>query len=189
MTKRAPTVTVNGVQISRKKTTNQLTPFARLVYAYTKRIPKGRTISKIATPTHLNLATHTYTSHCLASFACVCVVCVLSGRVSTYKLIAASIGHPKAFRAVGTALSTNPFAPHVPCHRVIASDGGLGGFNGRTGHADCEVLRKAAMLRAEGVTVDVAGRVAVARWAVSIAVPGGVDAGEMHDGRLAAPLQ
>ena len=109
--------------------------------------------------------------------------------MSTYKLIAASIGHPKAFRAVGTALSVNPFAPHVPCHRVIASDGTLGGFNGRKGLADCEVLRKAAMLRAEGVAVDGgAGRVVGVGCVISVSVVGGVDGAELQDGRLAEPM-
>ena len=112
------------------------------------------------------------------------------GRVSTYKLIAASIGHPRAFRAVGTALSVNPFAPHVPCHRVIASDGGLGGFNGRKGLSDSEVQRKAAMLRAEGVGLDAAaGRVVGLGCVVSVSVAGGVDGAELLDGRLAAPLE
>ena len=110
--------------------------------------------------------------------------------MSTYKLIAASIGHPKAVRAVGTALSLNPFAPHVPCHRVIASDGRLGGFNGRKGAADAEVLRKAAMLRAEGVAVDAgAGRVVGVDSVVSVDTEGGLHVDELQDSHLAAPLQ
>lgn len=48
------------------------------------------------------------------------------GKVATYGILAASMGKPKAARAVGTALRKNPFAPKVPCHRVIASDLGLG---------------------------------------------------------------
>jgi len=50
------------------------------------------------------------------------------GKVSTYKEIAKAIGKPKAFRAVGNTCNKNPFAPRVPCHRVIKSDGCLGGF-------------------------------------------------------------
>jgi len=49
------------------------------------------------------------------------------GKVSTYKRIAEKIGHPKAYRAVGTALHNNPLAPLVPCHRVVASDGSFSG--------------------------------------------------------------
>lgn len=50
------------------------------------------------------------------------------GRTMTYKQVAVGIGRPKAYRAVGNALNKNPFAPEVPCHRVIKSDGSIGGF-------------------------------------------------------------
>ncbi len=50
------------------------------------------------------------------------------GTTATYKEVAIAIGHPKAYRAVGNALNKNPFAPVVPCHRVIRSDGEMGGF-------------------------------------------------------------
>ena len=50
------------------------------------------------------------------------------GKVTTYALLAKAIGSPKAARAVGNALNANPFAPKVPCHRVVKSDGGIGGF-------------------------------------------------------------
>ncbi len=49
-------------------------------------------------------------------------------------------------RAVGQALKANPFAPRVPCHRVIAADGSLGGYGGRMNSA-----RKRRMLAREGV--------------------------------------
>lgn len=49
------------------------------------------------------------------------------GKVSTYKLIAEALG-TKAYRAVGQALNKNPYAPHVPCHRVVAASGHLQGF-------------------------------------------------------------
>ncbi len=51
------------------------------------------------------------------------------GRVSTYKIVAARL-HCGSCQAVGQALRRNPFAPKVPCHRVIASDLTLGGFAG-----------------------------------------------------------
>ena len=51
------------------------------------------------------------------------------GQTRSYKWIAERIGHPKAVRAVGSALGKNPFAPLVPCHRVIKSDGTIGGFS------------------------------------------------------------
>lgn len=52
------------------------------------------------------------------------------GQTKSYADIAAAIGHPKAFRAVARANSTNPIAIVIPCHRVINSNGKLGGYNG-----------------------------------------------------------
>lgn len=52
---------------------------------------------------------------------------VPKGRVTTYSDLAHSIGS-RAYRAVGTVMNKNPFAPIVPCHRVVNSDGKLGGF-------------------------------------------------------------
>ena len=51
-----------------------------------------------------------------------------SGETTTYAHIARSIGRPKAVRAVGTAIGANPIAFLIPCHRVLRTDGGLGGF-------------------------------------------------------------
>jgi AraC family transcriptional regulator, regulatory protein of adaptative response / methylated-DNA-[protein]-cysteine methyltransferase len=50
------------------------------------------------------------------------------GRLSTYGLIADNIQHPKAARAVGTAIGSNPVAFLIPCHRVIQASGNLGGY-------------------------------------------------------------
>lgn len=58
------------------------------------------------------------------------VYAIPRGRVSTYQLIARQIGKPKAARAVARALATNPFPLIIPCHRVIRSDGSLGGYQG-----------------------------------------------------------
>lgn len=52
------------------------------------------------------------------------------GRTRTYKEVAEAVGNPKAVRAVGTACATNPLPIVVPCHRVLRSDGGLGGYLG-----------------------------------------------------------
>ncbi|OIO00468.1 MAG: 6-O-methylguanine DNA methyltransferase [Elusimicrobia bacterium CG1_02_56_21] len=52
-----------------------------------------------------------------------------AGQTRSYKWIAEQIGRPGAARAVGTALGRNPFAPVVPCHRVIKADGSPGGFS------------------------------------------------------------
>lgn len=70
------------------------------------------------------------------------------GRVATYKDVAARIGCGSP-RAVGQALKRNPFAPRVPCHRVIASDMTIGGFQGET-HG-IAIRRKLRMLEGEGV--------------------------------------
>ena len=51
------------------------------------------------------------------------------GKVKTYKEVANAIGMPKAARAVANACGKNPYAPKIPCHRVIRSDGGLGGYS------------------------------------------------------------
>lgn len=53
---------------------------------------------------------------------------VPKGKTSTYAQIAEAIGRPKAVRAVGTAIGANPIAFLIPCHRIIRTDGGLGGF-------------------------------------------------------------
>ena len=73
---------------------------------------------------------------------------VPAGKVTTYAGLAQAIGCGSA-RAVGQALRRNPFAPRVPCHRVIASDLTLGGFNGQ--RAGAELARKRGLLASEGV--------------------------------------
>jgi methylated-DNA-[protein]-cysteine S-methyltransferase len=67
------------------------------------------------------------------------------GSWQTYHEIASAIGQPKASRAVGQALARNPVAIIVPCHRVLASDGGLGGYAGG-------LDRKRTLLQMEGAT-------------------------------------
>ena len=55
------------------------------------------------------------------------------GSVRTYAQVAKDIGKPLAIRAVANAIGKNPYAPKIPCHRVIRSDGGLGGYSGSGG--------------------------------------------------------
>lgn len=70
------------------------------------------------------------------------------GQTRTYKWIAEKIGRPGASRAVGTALGQNPFAPVVPCHRVISSNGALGGYSGKGGlKTKLSLLRKERALK------------------------------------------
>lgn len=52
------------------------------------------------------------------------------GDTGSYRSVAAEAGNPAAVRAAGTALATNPIPVIVPCHRVLRSDGGLGGYGG-----------------------------------------------------------
>ncbi|KDQ11119.1 hypothetical protein BOTBODRAFT_114791, partial [Botryobasidium botryosum FD-172 SS1] len=75
------------------------------------------------------------------------------GKVTTYKVICDALGQGSP-RSVGTALRNNPFAPFVPCHRIIASDYFIGGFRGEWGmesKTKTEVNDKMAMLAKEGV--------------------------------------
>ena len=51
------------------------------------------------------------------------------GQTKTYKQVATSIKCPKSVRAVANACAKNPYAPKIPCHRVIRSDGTLGGYS------------------------------------------------------------
>ena len=55
------------------------------------------------------------------------------GSVKTYSQVAKGIGKPRAVRAVANAIGKNPNAPKIPCHRVIRSDGSLGGYSGKGG--------------------------------------------------------
>ena len=70
------------------------------------------------------------------------------GSVKTYKQVAIAINKPKSARAVANACAKNPYAPNIPCHRVIRSDGGLGGYSGRGG-----VDQKLKLLRSEKVDI------------------------------------
>ena len=78
---------------------------------------------------------------------------VPKGKITTYKMLAEALG-TKAYRAVGQAMRCNPHAPIVPCHRVVKSDGSIGGFSGSTNPNGKEIKRKINMLRKEGVKVD-----------------------------------
>jgi len=66
------------------------------------------------------------------------------GKTKTYKEIAIAIGKPNSSRAVANACAQNPYAPAVPCHRVVRSDGSLGGYS-----ADGGMERKRELLDME----------------------------------------
>ena len=67
-----------------------------------------------------------------------------AGSTRTYKEIAGAIGKPNSSRAVANACAQNPYAPQVPCHRVVRSDGSLGGYS-----ADGGMERKRELLDME----------------------------------------
>ncbi len=71
------------------------------------------------------------------------------GEVRTYKEVAISIKKPKSIRAVANACAKNPYAPKIPCHRVIRSDGRLGGYSGPGG-----IRGKIRLLKSEKVKVN-----------------------------------
>lgn len=70
------------------------------------------------------------------------------GSTTTYKELAKRIGRPRAARAVANAVGGNPLPITIPCHRVIRTDGGLGGYSGKGG-----TKTKRKLLRREGVLI------------------------------------
>ena len=77
---------------------------------------------------------------------------VPKGKITTYKMLAEAAG-TKAYRAVGQAMRCNPYAPKVPCHRVVKSDGSIGGFSGNLNPNSREVKRKVKLLEKEGIEI------------------------------------
>lgn len=81
------------------------------------------------------------------------VLKIPKGQVRTYAQIARAIGSPKAARAVGQALKRNRWAPQIPCHRVVASAGRLGGYSAPGG-----LKRKRELLREESAAISSGSR-------------------------------
>jgi O-6-methylguanine DNA methyltransferase len=75
-----------------------------------------------------------------------------AGSYTTYSDLAAVIGQPTASRAVGNALRQNPFAPYVPCHRILSADRSLGGYSGAKDPNSLLLKKKQALLESEGVS-------------------------------------
>mgnify|MGYP001231649432 CR=1 FL=1 len=73
------------------------------------------------------------------------LVKIPKGKVKTYKEVAIAIKSPKSARAVANACGKNPYAPKVPCHRVIRSDGSIGGYSSSGG-----IKTKKKLLKKEG---------------------------------------
>jgi len=70
------------------------------------------------------------------------------GEVRSYLQVAKAIGEPKAFRAVANAVGKNPYPPKIPCHRVIRSNGSLGGYSGKGG-----IQQKRRLLISENIFI------------------------------------
>ncbi len=68
------------------------------------------------------------------------------GKTMTYKEVAKIAGSPKAYRAVGTVLSKN-YDPKIPCHRVLRSDGGMGGYNRGGAQKKILILKKEGAIK------------------------------------------
>ena len=77
---------------------------------------------------------------------------VPKGKITTYKILAEALD-TKAYRAVSQAMRNNPYAPEVPCHRVVSSDGKIGGFSGTMDIESAEIKRKIKMLQSEGIKI------------------------------------
>lgn len=89
------------------------------------------------------------------------------GRYTTYQAMSDHISatsHKTCARAVGNAMRNNPFAPEVPCHRVLSSDGSIGGFNGFWGEEGKFAREKKELLKGEGVFFDSGGKVKGRPW-------------------------
>lgn len=78
------------------------------------------------------------------------------GKVTTYGRLGREVGCGSS-QAIGQALRRNPFAPEVPCHRVIRGDRTIGGFAGKLEGA--KIRKKIRLLKGEGVRFDGEGRV------------------------------
>ena len=70
------------------------------------------------------------------------------GKITTYRDIAKKL-KTKAYRQVGQALKSNPYAPGIPCHRVVCSNGSLGGYKGKLNSK-----KKILLLKKEGIIIE-----------------------------------
>ncbi len=70
------------------------------------------------------------------------------GTIKSYMQVAKAVGKPNAVRAIANAIGKNPYPPQIPCHRVIRSDGSIGGYSGKGG-----IKTKRKLLKKEGIIV------------------------------------
>lgn len=80
------------------------------------------------------------------------VKCIPKGKVLTYKILAEKVGYPKACRSIGNVLNKNNNLVKIPCHRVVMSDGSVGGYQ-------LGEKRKISILKKEGIKINKAGKI------------------------------
>ncbi|KAI8059980.1 6-O-methylguanine DNA methyltransferase [Gilbertella persicaria] len=114
---------------------------SRISQSKTSKVATSKVIKKVKKP---HLIAQTFT----AQDKDISILQIPSGQVTSYKIISDTL--KSSPRAVGQALKLNPFSPlPIPCHRIIASNYGLGGFSGGFGDSQ-ETANKKAKLEAEG---------------------------------------
>jgi methylated-DNA-[protein]-cysteine S-methyltransferase len=149
--------TVQGPQKSKKH--QSTLPFASLSRPPRLSLPPASGPSTL-TPDMMSIL-HTISSHPTLTpyrkrlYSTLCSV--PRGRYTTYAAMSSFLG--SSARAVGNGMRNNPFAPEVPCHRVLAADGSIGGFCGSWGKDGEHASKKVKLLRDEGVRFDAKGKV------------------------------
>ena len=138
-----PTISsLNCLTPSQRET---LTPFRAKVLELTiPTVPKPPTISSLHCLTPSQRETLTPFRAKVLDALCQ----VPRGKVTTYKYLSNQVNCGSS-QAIGQALKHNPFAPEVPCHRVVRTDGSIGGFSGMT--SGSKIDKKIALLKGEGV--------------------------------------
>jgi O-6-methylguanine DNA methyltransferase len=130
-------------------------PGMRAVRTHPGLVPLVESISRYLAGEDVDLPTDLLDRSCCSPFQWTVLMAertIPRGFVTSYSTLATHIGHPQAYRAVGTALARNPFPLVIPCHRTLRGDGTLGGFGGG-------LPMKRALLEMEGVGFDPRGRV------------------------------
>lgn len=152
--------TARGLHLIATSTT--LTPFRREVLSLLCTIPRGHYTTYAAMARHVNLLRSRDINH---------IQNIKTTQTQTQtQTPAATVPTPPAAttktcaRAIGNAMRNNPFAPLVPCHRVLAADGSIGGFGGSWGAEGEFAGEKRRLLREEGVRFDGRGKAVGRPW-------------------------
>lgn len=172
-------ISAANASTKRKRVTEEVSPFFRKISKVVVEDDMPSSTSTLDGPqsqASCNSSNETNTSYLIAKIAAssstpfqkrvlTALMQVPRGEYTTYGILAKYLS--SSARAVGNGLRNNPFAPQVPCHRVLASGGGIGGFKGSWGRNGQEGLNdgeKRKFLREEGVKFDGLGRVVGRPW-------------------------